>query len=243
MTWSLSRPAVHAARDVDELLAAEWALEDLDTGGAGSLRPRAREERQEAEARAREEAERLEREAELRRQEEADARRRELEEARRQGYEEGRLAGEEAEAARLRNAVSLAERALDEIREGEMRWTGSIEENICALAVAVARQVIGRELKGDVETVVDLVRRALQEFPVDQPVRIRVNPTDLSAIEAASGSTSPGFTAVRERDVRWLADVRVTPGGCVVEGRERIVDGRVDNSLERLYRRLTYNHV
>jgi hypothetical protein len=28
----------------------------------------------------------------------------------------------------------------------------------------------------------------------------------------------------------------------VVEGRERIVDGRVDTALERVYRRLTYNN-
>jgi flagellar biosynthesis/type III secretory pathway protein FliH len=41
--------------------------------------------------------------------------------------------------------------------------------------------------------------------------------------------------------VRWLADARIQPGGCVVEGRERIVDGRVDTALERLYRKLSDN--
>jgi len=65
---------------------------------------------------------------------------------------------------------------------------------------------------------------------------------DLSAIEGASGANDPA-AALRSRDARWIADARVAPGGCIVEGRERIVDGRVDTALERIYRRLTYTHV
>jgi len=156
------------------------------------------------------------------------------------GLEEGRRLGEEGEAARLRHALFAAEAALDEVRQGEMRWTGSIEENICALAVAVARQVIGRELQCDADTVVELVRGALREFPVDQPIRIRVNPGDLLAMQALAEDGTP--TVARDRDARWLPDPLIGAGGCVVEGRERIVDGRVDTALERIYRRLTYNH-
>jgi flagellar biosynthesis/type III secretory pathway protein FliH len=123
-----------------------------------------------------------------------------------------------------------------------MRWTGTIEENICALAVAVARQVVGRELTTDASWVLDLVKRALLEFPIDQPVRIRVNPQDLAALEA-NGAAAEGLQGiVQGRDARWVADARLAPGGCVVEGRERIVDGRVDTALERIYRRLTYTH-
>ena len=42
--------------------------------------------------------------------------------------------------------------------------------------------------------------------------------------------------AGRVRDVRWVADAHIARGGCLVEGRERIIDGRVDTSLERAYR-------
>jgi flagellar biosynthesis/type III secretory pathway protein FliH len=40
----------------------------------------------------------------------------------------------------------------------------------------------------------------------------------------------------------WVPDARIARGGCVVEGRERIVDGRVDSALERVYRRLAHRH-
>ena len=91
--------------------------------------------------------------------------------------------------------------------------------------------------------VVELVRSALQEFPIDQPMRIRVNPTDLSAISrATSDGRDPLQILTRDRDARWLPDASIAPGGCIVEGRERIVDGRVDIALERIYRRLTYTN-
>ena len=171
------------------------------------------------------------------------------------GLAEGEVAGRATEQARLADALLAAERALDALRAGESRWTGQIEENICALAVAVARQVMGRELAGDAATLTDLVRRALAEFPIDQPLTIRVNPLDLAAMASArpnadsvptavaGGIAALGTAAVApNRDVRWIADPAVPAGGCVVEGRERIVDGRVDTALERIYRQLTGNH-
>lgn len=39
----------------------------------------------------------------------------------------------------------------------------------------------------------------------------------------------------------WVADARVSRGGCMVEGRERIVDGRIETALERVYRRLVHS--
>jgi flagellar assembly protein FliH len=164
-------------------------------------------------------------------------------EAYRRGFEEGREEGEIAEQARLRSAVRASEEALEELRLGEMRWTGTIEENVCALAVVVARQVIGRELADDSQPVVELVRSALAEFPIDQPMRIRVNPSDLSSISRATADgRDPLLSLTRDRDARWLPDPVIAPGGCVVEGRERIIDGRVDVALERVYRRLTYTN-
>lgn len=194
-----------------------------------------------AEAAALAAAEREAREAE-RRRELAEWERR-VEEAHARGFAEGRQEGEMAEEARLRGAVRATEDALEELRIGEMRWTGTIEENVCALAVIVARQVIGRELAGDVEPVLELVRSALAEFPIDQPMRIRVNPTDYQAIVRLSQEgADPMARLTRDRDARWLPDVAIAPGGCVVEGRERIIDGRVDIALERIYRRLTYTN-
>lgn len=248
---SSAAPAVRTGV-VDGVVFSRWALADLsDELLAPERDPEPEEPEADPEEEARLEAEARERaEAEARRREEeareaarlaAEEREARVREAYEQGYEEGRREGEIAEGARLRTAVRAAEEALDEVRAGEVRWTGTIEENVCALAVAIARHVIGRELRGDVETVLGMVRDALAEFPVDQPIRVRLNPTDLTAVRQHQDEP-PADALTKDRDARWIADSQVAPGGCVVEGRDRIVDGRVDTALERIYRRLTYTN-
>lgn len=199
------------------------------------------------------ERERAEREAELASVQEA-ARAQAFEEGRRAGfaegqtvgytagYEEGRGAGEIAEAARLRTSLQAAEGAIAELRAGEERWTGTIEENVVALAMAVARQIVGRELKDNAVAYAELVRRALAEFPIDQPIRIRLNPADLAAISSTPGADGEPLRITGGREATWLADAKIAPGGFIVEGRDRIIDGRVDAALERVYRRLTYQN-
>jgi flagellar assembly protein FliH len=166
---------------------------------------------------------------------------RRIEEAQASGYDAGRVDGELAEAARLRSAVAVAEQALDMIRSSEAKWQECVNENIATLAVTVARHIVGRELRTDAASVADLVKRALAEFPIDQPMRVRVNPHDLSLLSLPTPTGGEPVSIAPNRDVRWLADSRIQPGGCVVEGRERIVDGRVDTALERIYRKLTDN--
>lgn len=163
-----------------------------------------------------------------------------LQEAYERGMEDGRRAGELAEAARLRGAMLAASDALASAQSNADRWVGNAEENVCALAVAIARQVIGREIALDKSTLADMVQQALAEFPLDQPLTIRVNPSDLSAIQSAFFAAGEASPIAQRKDVQWLPDGRIAPGGCLIEGRDRIVDGRVDTALERLYRRLTY---
>lgn len=166
---------------------------------------------------------------------------RRVEDAHAAGYAAGRLDGELAEGTRLRNAVAATEQALDTIRASEAKWQDCVTENIAALAVTVARHIVGRELNTDAASVAELVKRALAEFPIDQPMRVRVNPHDLSLLSRPTPTGGEPVSIAPNRDVRWLADSRIEPGGCVVEGRERIVDGRVDTALERVYRKLTDN--
>jgi flagellar biosynthesis/type III secretory pathway protein FliH len=157
------------------------------------------------------------------------------------GFEEGRREGELAEQARFRTCLRSVTDALDVIRSSEERWNGALEENIGALACAIARHIVDREIASDFELVSRLVKRAVSEFRIDQSVRVRVNPNDLAIIEANEEIVEPG-TGEPARDVHWIGDPRIASGGCVVEGRERIVDGRVDTALERAYRRIAYHH-
>lgn len=134
--------------------------------------------------------------------------------------------------ASLTSALAALADALDTVRLHEARWTANAEENLAALAVVVAQHIVEREVTIDPTIVRDLVRRALAEFPLDQVIIVRLHPDDITT---CGGMLTPD-AAGRMQDVRWIADPTLHRGGCLVEGRERVIDGRVDTSLERAYR-------
>ncbi len=133
----------------------------------------------------------------------------------------------------LRASVEVVE----EVESYLEAFHARMEENLTALALAVARQLVERELRADPQVVADLVRNALTHFPMDQKVRIRLHPADLSAISREGQGAPPTIAAGRE--VQWIPDESVARGGCLVEGPERIVDGRIDAALERIFRTVT----
>jgi flagellar assembly protein FliH len=220
MTWSSDWSTPVSAPATSARTASAWIPDEL------AMRPAAQSSvpvSPEAERAAQETRAAMERQAEL-------------DESFDRGFEEGRRAALESESKRVDDALSSLAQVASRISAGQSAWLQDARENICALAVGVARHVIGRELRGDAHAIVDLARRALLQFPVDEPVRVFIHPQDLSVITAASASD--GIHIAPGRQVEWEADEKVTPGGCVVEGRLRVVDGRIDHALERIYQKL-----
>lgn len=153
--------------------------------------------------------------------------------ARRAAFEEGRVAGRaEAQISadrRVADAVDAVSNAASTVRHHAELYAGILEENLTALACAIARHVIQRDLQLDPSQIRGLVRNALAEFPQESTLRVRLNPADHGLLVG-----DPSYP-----EVSWVADARVERGGCVVEGRDRIVDGRVDLALDQVFRRLT----
>ena len=162
----------------------------------------------------------------------------ELERTRVDAYAAGRHAGETEANEDLVESIHVLNNALERIREAQKQWADSVEANLLAVSTAIARQIIERELQGDPENFAELVRSALAKFPVDEAVKVRVNPRDLSAISMIGDAGGLAIPIEGTREVQWIADQGILSGGCVVEGPERVVDGRVDAALERIYKAL-----
>ncbi len=165
-----------------------------------------------------------------------DERQARIDQAYQEGYDKGLAEGRATEGDRLASAVQACEALMGQVRDEAPGWIENLEKNLVALATAIARAIIGRELKGSAEDVKSLVREAVSEFPITTSLRVRLNPADLTAISTPRGSdgteTGP--------DVRWVPDPGIAIGGCVVEGPDAIVDGRVEKALDRIYTELIY---
>jgi len=157
----------------------------------------------------------------------------ELSRAEAAAYSRGRAEGEAAARAEMDedigSAMALLSDALDSLQRHEARWLSNAEENIAALAVMVARHIVQREVSTDPSFVREVVESALAQYPLDQEITIRINPEDFQACRASIDDAG-------RREIRWISDAAILRGGCLMEGRERIIDGRVDTALERAYR-------
>jgi flagellar biosynthesis/type III secretory pathway protein FliH len=224
MSWSsdwFTRPQP-AAGDV---VTDSWSPQSLQ---AGAVRDGSATSGQEFQPERRSEARRA-----------AEERQAELEETYQRGYDEGAAEVMQRDANLVRSALDAAETAASQVMAAERGWSETAQENLCALAVAIARHVIGRELKGDSHAVAALARQAVALFPAEEAVRVRVNPQDLSVLTLATSEDGGQIPVAPGRDVTWVADEEISSGGCVVEGRHRVIDGRVDHALERIYQKLT----
>lgn len=111
---------------------------------------------------------------------------------------------------------------LRDLRLFHARITEAVEEAVETLTGDIAAAVLGRELllaPADVEAIVD---RALQRFACEQPLRVRVHPSDA------------GMTCA----LPVLSDARLRPGDAVIELRGGSVDASLGVRLAAVLREL-----
>ena len=148
-------------------------------------------------------------------------------------------AGVAESEARISGELEQALQALQGVVERlEIAWTNLEQDwkpNLYSLSLAVARKLVQRELTANPEIVTDLIDRALQLVPLDRTLDIRLNPGDLA--RSATGSNTR-CRPIAPSTVRWVPDASLDRGAFVVETPQRIVDGRSDVALRRLYDRL-----
>lgn len=217
MSWS-SDWAGPLPADENVPAPAPWTLDEMSVDAAASGATDARSPLVEADGPAAGEAE--------------------IQTAYERGLREGREQGARAAQSRIDSALAAVDKAVMALRSAQSPWTQDARENLSALAVAVARHIVGRELRGDTHVVADLVRKALTLFPVTEPVRVRLCPQDLSTLSVATSADGGSVRVAPGRELEWAADPGLAPGDCVVEGQRRVVDGRIDHALERIFRSL-----
>lgn len=198
----------------EQLPAMErWQLQDMATAGsarAGPDRPANREKLHSAA-----ELEALQKQA--------------WDEAYARGLEAGRAAGKaevSREAARLERIVQAMASPLEDIDE-------QVEEELTHLALAVARQILRRELSINPAHVIAAVREALAELPASsRDIRVLLNPDDAQLVrEALSQPTGPASWEIVEDPV-------IEHGGCKVLSPNTTVDASLEARIRAVASRV-----
>jgi len=154
---------------------------------------------------------------------------------RREAIEETAKLREQAYAEGMEKALTEFEQNLLEAAEIRERVWRETEKDLLRLAVRLAEKIIGRELKTDKKAVADIVAAALQNARQQEKLTVRVNPSDLSLIEEERERFLPSG---RARFIDFVADPRVSSGGCLIESEVGTIDARLETQLRVLKRAL-----
>lgn len=119
-----------------------------------------------------------------------------------------------------------------EKRETTLR---DLEREVLRLSVKIAEKIIGHEIKTDKKTVVDMVAVAMRNVRQQDRLIIRVNPTDLPAIEEQKALLNQSG---RASFVDFEPDPKIASGGCIIESEVGTVDARLETQMRILERAL-----
>ena len=141
-----------------------------------------------------------------------------LEAGRKQGYEESLhlLQNQAAELASLLEALSEPFKKLDE----------TVEQELVKLTIAIASQLIRRELKLDPGEIVGVVREAINALPLAaQKVTVNLHPDDAALVRTALklDESMPPW--------RLQENPLLSRGGCTVETEVSSIDASVESRV------------
>jgi flagellar assembly protein FliH len=149
-----------------------------------------------------------------------------LQMGKRDGYAAGQTAAKE-EAARIGKAANELDQALQEFDQ-------QVADELLALAVEIARQVVRKEIAARPETILGIVNEALTYLP-HQHAAIHLNPEDASLVRSYLGDV------LTHAGHRILEEPALKRGDCLLEAGGSQIDASTATRWRRVVESLGSN--
>lgn len=148
-------------------------------------------------------------------------------EAQREGFESGHKEGLAAGQKEVRAAAQRLTQVINAFTSPLQDVDAVVEQELLTLTIAIARQIIRRELKMDPGQVVGVVREALAALPsATRRVTIHLHPDDAALVREA-------LTAGAGEETNWriAEDALLTRGGCRIHAEHSQIDASVEKRI------------
>ena len=157
-------------------------------------------------------------------------------EAHKEAFEQGLAEGREAGRAEVRAQVDrLAGMFYDLARPFEV-LDAEVERELLTLAMALARQIVRRELKADPTQIIGIIREAIAVLPVAaREVRVHLHPEDAAVVREHLAPTE------NERAWAIVEDPVMARGGCQITSATSRIDARLESRVGAILSELLGN--
>ena len=160
-----------------------------------------------------------------------------IEEVRVQAYAKGKNDGLNEGHQSVEQALTDLEEYTKKLVENEKNFLRYAEKHVVTLAVAVAKRILGREVETDKMIVVHSVQEALGQVADKASISIKVNHEDYDNIlkhRKALQEIDRNFP-----ELEFIKDDKISRGGCIIQTRTGMIDGRLTSQLEEIERNFT----
>ncbi len=153
-----------------------------------------------------------------------------------EGYVQGKQAGREEADKELQEATQALAEALEKVNSLRSSLLRQNKQDMVRLVLTISEQVIQAEVRTREDIIQQAVEKAIQSAVQSEECRIKVNPRDMEVVQ----EKKPLFLASVSglKDIVFEAEESVTPGGCIVESEQGMVDATIETQLEKIREQL-----
>jgi len=150
-----------------------------------------------------------------------------------EGYRDGLLAAEKLITEKEQELVSKLnyfQQLLFTLNEPFEELDQQVEQELVTLAVAIAKQIIRREINIDQGQIMAVIREALEVLPASsRNVKIALHPEDAGVVRELS--------SVAENNMQWtlVEDPSLMRGGCKVTTSTSQIDASIESRLAAIF--------
>ncbi len=151
-----------------------------------------------------------------------------------EGYEKGLSEGEKAGMVLARKEIAQVIKSLkyelENLSDIKNKICKQAEEEVVSLAFAVAEKIISHELAVNEETVLTVVKDALDRVVDYERIMIKVNPVDLNLLEKSIAGLTNHTT--KNENITLEGEDSIQSGGCIIETNFGNIDARIGRQLK-----------
>ncbi len=147
-------------------------------------------------------------------------------EAYKEAFEQGLAEGREAGRGQVRAQVDMLAGMLNGLARPFETLDADVERELSMLALAIARQIVRRELKIDPTQIIGVIREAIAALPVAaRDIRVHLHPEDAAVVRQSLAPT--------ESERAWviIEDPVMARGGCQIKSATSRIDARLETRL------------
>jgi flagellar assembly protein FliH len=154
-------------------------------------------------------------------------------EADKEAFAQGLIEGREAGRGDVRAQVERLSGMFHDLTQPFEQLDAEVERELLTLAMALARQIVRRELKTDPTQIIGIIRDAIAALPVAaREVRVHLHPEDAAVVRQHLAPT--------ESERAWVIveDPVMARGGCQITTSNSRIDARLETRLNTIVSKL-----